>query len=121
MFDFHVTRSKLLALRKDFLLLCRELFSMRENLLMQRQDECLQGFGIELIEIGKSSGIHRRHSIAVSLQHDENAPENTKIFSLTPQSAERSCAPGAANQSLPTAWTTVPASTPLFHSSLAAR
>jgi len=34
-------RSELLALRKDFFLLCGELFLMRKDLLTQRQNECL--------------------------------------------------------------------------------
>jgi len=57
-FDFRFARSKLLALRKDFFLLCGELFLMREDLLMQRPDECLQRFGIELIEVARCGGIH---------------------------------------------------------------
>ncbi len=40
-FDFRIARSELLTLRKDFFLLCGELFLMREGLLTQRQDECL--------------------------------------------------------------------------------
>ena len=31
---------------------------MREDLLMQRQDKCLQRFGIQLIEIARCGGIH---------------------------------------------------------------
>ena len=33
-FDFRIAQSKLLALKKDFLLLCGELFPMREDLLI---------------------------------------------------------------------------------------
>jgi len=43
-FDFRVARSELLTLRKDFFLLCGELFPMREDLFTQRQDQRLQRF-----------------------------------------------------------------------------
>jgi hypothetical protein len=75
-FDFCITRSELLALRKYFFLLCGELSLMREDLLMQRQDKCLQRFGIQLIEIARCGGIHSREHTALFLQHDENALEN---------------------------------------------
>jgi hypothetical protein len=45
----------------------------------------------------------------------------TKNSSLTPPSAERSCAPAAASRSLPAAWTTALASTKRSRWWLAAR
>jgi len=74
-FDLRIARSQLFALRKDFFLLCGELFPMREDLLMQCQDDGLQCFGIELIEIRKCGGIHCREHSAVLLQRDENTSE----------------------------------------------
>ena len=42
--------------QKDFFFLCGELFLIPEDLLMQRQDECLQRCGIELVEIARLLG-----------------------------------------------------------------
>ena len=67
-FDFHIARSELLALRKYFFLLCGELFPMREGLLMPRQDQGLQCFEIELIETRKYGDIHCREPSAFLLQ-----------------------------------------------------
>jgi hypothetical protein len=55
-FDFHIARSELLALRED--------------LLMLRQDQGLQCLGIELIEIRKGGGIHCREPSTSLLQLD---------------------------------------------------
>jgi hypothetical protein len=58
MLDFRVARSQLLALRKNFLLLGGELFSMGENLFLQGEDEGLQCFRIQLLKIARCGGIH---------------------------------------------------------------
>jgi hypothetical protein len=49
-------------------------------LLMQRQDKCLQRFGIQLIEIARCGGIHCARPYRTFLQHDENTLESRKTL-----------------------------------------
>ena len=111
---------------------CKGVLRIGEKLLVLEEDQRLQRFGIQGLEIRKRRAQgHRARSMPETFlrarkkrtkkQNQRRKLRKKKIVLLTPPSAARNCAPAAASRSLPATSTTAPASAKPFRSSLAAR